>query len=557
MSSALREIFASFGVEFDATKLEEGGKKVDGTVSKLRELGEAVLAAFAVEKIAEFTLSMVEQADALDHAAVATGLGTQELQAWQLGAAEADVDAQAFSVSLRKLSLALSGGGDEAGSGAKLFAELGIQTKDATGHALGLGEVLPQISEHFKNLPDGAEKAALATKLFGRQGTQLLPLLNEGAQGIVRLKTELDELGGGFSPEFIERATKVDNESKRLNQAWTSLKVTAAGALLPALNLVMSSLTKLVAWGVKLAKSSNVVQAALITMGAVGTAAAAGLVIANAPLIATFGLIAAALGIVILAVDELITTWQGGDTIITRIVDRIFGPGNTAKVVAWIKGIVTNLENMFEVLMNRPAEFEQIWSQTILNGLGPVFGRLATFWLEAAGVMFDMLTGGFQNFSEKSALIAEGVKLAFSSAWEEIQFGGLAVVATLQDAFSNFLAHLGPVTDLAKKLGIDLGEGHAVLDTVKTHNANLLTEQAQGDAIKSRLTQGKFRPNAPIWSTIGPPQAPTTNNFNTTTNVNVTGNTPGQLTREITRAAAHGASGAHRRAAAALGQGAG
>jgi hypothetical protein len=43
------------------------------------------------------------------------------------------------------------------------------------------------LADHFKTLPDGAEKTALAMKVLGRSGAELIPLLNAGGAAIEEL----------------------------------------------------------------------------------------------------------------------------------------------------------------------------------------------------------------------------------------------------------------------------------------------------------------------------------------------------------------------------------
>ena len=49
-----------------------------------------------------------------------------------------------------------------------------------------LRRVMMQVADAFKKMPDGAEKAGLAMKLFGKSGADLIPLLNEGADGLTK-----------------------------------------------------------------------------------------------------------------------------------------------------------------------------------------------------------------------------------------------------------------------------------------------------------------------------------------------------------------------------------
>src|SRR4051812_25501411 len=106
-------------------------------------------------------------------------------------------------------------------------------------------------------MKDGAAKAALATELFGRQGARLIPMLNEGSEGVQPLKKDFADLGGGYSPEFIEQSAKVEKENKRLGVGWAGLKTKIGAALLPAVIAIVNGLTKFVVWAQKAVHGTN------------------------------------------------------------------------------------------------------------------------------------------------------------------------------------------------------------------------------------------------------------------------------------------------------------
>jgi hypothetical protein len=563
LASALRQIFASFGVEFDAEALEKGNKKIDESKKKLRELGEFVLEAFAVEKLGEFTLGMAEQAEQIEHTAQATGLATEELQAWQFGAKKAGLENEEFTAALRRLSLALAGGKNELGTQSALLTKLGATTQGAHGQAVSLADVLPKIADEFAKMPDGPKKAAEATALFGRQGARLIPLLNKGAEGVLALKEELNELGGGFSPEFIEESSKLIEQTRRLEQGWTSLKVKLAGYLLPAVDAVVGGLIKFVSWGGKLAQETNIVTAALVALGIKGAASLISLAVANAPLLLEFGLMAAGIGLVALAIDELITTWQGGDSLISRAIDKIFGAGSTARAVAWIKSIGNGIAEMFSEAANDTEAYHETW-QKALAGIESDTDGFGGYWsgfLAAATDTFfatvNGLSNGWEGFGNFMSGIIDGLGFSFEVVWDNIKYAGLGVAAALSDAFQNFLASLGPVTDLAKKLGVDVSAGHAGADLAADKASHDKARLAEAEDIDARIRgTGKYAPKAKPGSAAPEGGGDTTVNVNHVTNVTVPGGTPGHVAKQVGRASSQGAANTHRAAANALAQGA-
>lgn len=72
---------------------------------------------------------------------------------------------------------------------------LGTSFLDAAGNVKPMAQILAGLADKFKSMPDGAQKTALATQLFGRSGAQLLPFLNKGSAGIAELTTQAGKMG--------------------------------------------------------------------------------------------------------------------------------------------------------------------------------------------------------------------------------------------------------------------------------------------------------------------------------------------------------------------------
>lgn len=365
---ALREILVHFGFDFDKSGHDKADTAIKHTKHEAEEgakgfavLVEAARALAAVElarQAAEWVEGIVTTATALEHTAAATGLSTDELQEWNLGAKEAGISGEEFTMSLRKLSSAIAGGADEAGTQGKVFAKLKIQTKDAAGNVRSLSDILPEIADHFKNTADGAGKAALAQELFGRQGARLIPLLNKGAEGIQELHKDFEDLGGGFRPEAIERAAEFEKQTARLSVAFDGLKSRLAIALLPKLTTLLETSAHLAAAFGDWASSTT-----LLESGVSSLATAIG--------IALWGALAPFLGpalefvAIFLAVDDLKGFLADQDSIIGEILDGWFGDGTADVVRLWIDNAVSFFRTGFDDIRAVFPVFAAAFSGTI------------------------------------------------------------------------------------------------------------------------------------------------------------------------------------------------
>lgn len=412
MAGALREILARFGVSFDAKELEKGSKAVDGVAAKLGKLATIAASALAgsaiVKGTADFVNAIAEQADQLGDLSERLGISTDALQEWGFAAQMSGAEAEDMSMAIVRLQAA-------AGSGSDALVELGVNAKDAAGQFKSADVLLEDVADRFEKITSPAERTNKAMKLFGKSGAKLVPLLSRGKKGIAELRKEFKELGGGFSTEAIEAAGKYKDSIERLNVTWNTFKARVGGFVLPLAEKFIGYAIRagkvVGGWVDKLQpliEKSNILKGVAVALGVALVAAFAPAVIAALPLIATLVAIA-------LAVDELITTWQGGDTVIRRAIDNIFGEGSTKKAIDWVKGVIKSTEQLFTDTQGALTEFDA--------GLRLMWFDLTT-WLGDAwadlGTGFELM---LTNFVSNVEVAIASVKDMFGGLWNSINDG--------------------------------------------------------------------------------------------------------------------------------------
>ena len=106
------------------------------------------------------------------------------------------------------------------------FTDLGIQIEDSNGVLKTNDQLLFEVADKFKKMPDGVMKAAKAQEIFGRSGKNLINTLNQGSEGLKRQISEAEALGIAFSEEAGKEAEAFNDELLRLETA-------AQGSLTP------------------------------------------------------------------------------------------------------------------------------------------------------------------------------------------------------------------------------------------------------------------------------------------------------------------------------------
>jgi hypothetical protein len=178
--------------------------------------------------------SLVSSIDDLDEAAQGLGLTAVQLSNLQQAARESGVSAEQFGTAITRLNVRLgeaASGNEEA---AQLFKAFGVAVKTAGGAIRPVDDVLRDLAGRFSQLEDGPAKAALAVDLFGRSGAKLIPLLNQGADGLERFS--------GLTKDTVTEAAKLQKEFDELSASLVVLKNRIAEAVLPAFNDFINTL---------------------------------------------------------------------------------------------------------------------------------------------------------------------------------------------------------------------------------------------------------------------------------------------------------------------------
>lgn len=182
--------------------------------------------------------------DKLDDLAEKSGVAAQELSGLRFASEAAGTPTESLGVGMRKLAqnMAAAAGGSK--DAMAIFEAIGVSVKDANGRLRGTDAVLLDIASRFAVYADGAGKAALAQELFGRTGSEMIPLLNKGAAGIRDLQNEANKLGAVYGSDLAKSASDFNDNLKKLELAAEGAKVKLLEQLLPTLNATAEAFLK-------------------------------------------------------------------------------------------------------------------------------------------------------------------------------------------------------------------------------------------------------------------------------------------------------------------------
>ena len=186
----------------------------------------------AFTKINDSILSL----DRLDEAAQKTGSSIQDLSRIQQVAKSFGDAFDPIEQGITRLAKGLAEFKDPTNDAIRALNAIGVSAKDSNGQLRTAGDVYIDVAKSLQQYRDGAEKTAVATALFGKNGAELLPMLNNLASGIDHVK--------GVSEKHTQIAAEYNDRVAQSKAAVNSFYKAIAIELLPSLNNTLKAVNE-------------------------------------------------------------------------------------------------------------------------------------------------------------------------------------------------------------------------------------------------------------------------------------------------------------------------
>lgn len=241
-------------VEDSGKQAEDAKGKFSGLKDTLATVGKACVAAVAAigtaavaagKKLYDMASETAAAGDKVDKASQKVGLSAEAYQKWDYAMGLAGTSMDTCKGGLKKLTDAI----DDANNGNKTaierFERLGISVDDLKGKSRE--DIFGMTIEALQNVSDETERAALANDVFGKSGSELAPLLNQGAEATAAALEEAEKYGMVMSNEAVAASAAFCDAQAKLQGTFTGVKNSITSDMLPSLTLVMNGLSDLMA----------------------------------------------------------------------------------------------------------------------------------------------------------------------------------------------------------------------------------------------------------------------------------------------------------------------
>jgi hypothetical protein len=195
-------------------------------------LGAAIAGSAIVAGFGAMVKNTIDLGDELGKLSARTGVAQNALIGLQNAAKLSDVSNESLAKSLTKLNVNLVKAAEGNDKLASRFKQLGVNVKGADGQVVSADRAMKQLADRFKDMPDGAQKAAAAVDIFGKSGADLIPLLNSGSEAMEKFTYKV-------SDDFSARSELFNDTITELGFKTQGFQMQLTDALLPALQSIL------------------------------------------------------------------------------------------------------------------------------------------------------------------------------------------------------------------------------------------------------------------------------------------------------------------------------
>ncbi|WP_207000748.1 hypothetical protein [Trinickia mobilis] len=213
--------------------LEGFANGIKGIQGAFALLAEVAMLGFVGEKIADLGKEFAEFGEQTEIASKKSGLSTSAIQELDFAAKMTGVSAEGMNQAMMRLSRSMANAQQGSAQAEQAFKSVGLSAEQLKD--MSIDQVLAKVADAFSTTEDGATKSAIAMQLFGRAGTEMIPLLDKGSAGIEELRKKAQELGIVMGGDDIEAAVKLNEQFKEMDAQMAAVKLRAGSELAPAL----------------------------------------------------------------------------------------------------------------------------------------------------------------------------------------------------------------------------------------------------------------------------------------------------------------------------------
>lgn len=389
-SSVLDRLVVAVGFDLEKGTQSKLQRNLNQIKNTLQGVAAASATVFGVRRLIDFTNQVAVTGDQIAKTASQFAMSGEEFQKFSFAAERTGVQVAQVGAFFRQITRRAGEADKGNKTFAKTFRDLGITSLREGGKLKTTSQLFLEIADGIKSTQDQGERLRLLQAVGDEMGPAMVNLLQGGREEIEKYGKALDRIGV-VSDENLKEFEDFRDSVSDLKRAFFSIAALMAAQVTPLLRKLGDVLLE-----VKAAIPDETFAAlgrVLVTLTAAIAAVATVIVMKMIPALLTLAapflpLIAVILAVA-LALEDLWVMFRGGDSVIGRFIDSVFGEGSATVAVELFKDAIDMLVKAFNFM--KPA-IKAVGSYILDFFLAPIKGAIQAVKLMGKAAKFTGLT---------------------------------------------------------------------------------------------------------------------------------------------------------------------
>jgi hypothetical protein len=197
------------------------------------------------------TIASAKLGEEIGNMSKRTGIGTVALSELRYMADLSGSSLQELEIGIKRMQMVLTEAFAGTPEATKAITDLGLSVEELKD--LSPEEQFYSLASAIANIEDPTLRAAMAQEIFGRSGTQLLPLFMEGAEGLKKMREEAHEYGRIIDEEAAAKSKDFNDALTKLKESFGKIADAVGTTLMPILTKLLEDkiiplITKVADW---------------------------------------------------------------------------------------------------------------------------------------------------------------------------------------------------------------------------------------------------------------------------------------------------------------------
>lgn len=362
---------------------------IGGGVKAVAGAAVAVGAAASAGAAAMYGMAMksAEATDRIDKMSAKIGVSKQAFQEWDYILGQNGMDVEKLQVGVKTLTQQMDAAAGGSKNAQAMFEQLGLSWQDGTGKLKSQEQMTNEAILALAKMENGTEKARLATELFGKAGIEMMPMLNNGAEGIEQLRERAHDLGLVMSDEAVTAGVVLGDTIDDVKRTFAAVTTQIGIKLMPMIQQ------------------------------------AADWVLSNMPIIQkvvgkAFDLIGAGVSIVVDFIAQLIAAWANWAASNQETIDAVMSA--LASLWKWVQELAATVLEVIKAFIDAMSAFWKAHGNEIIAIINPLWEGVKVIIDTALNVLMALFRAFSALFKGDWSGFWTEIKTLLKSLWDGI-----------------------------------------------------------------------------------------------------------------------------------------